>query len=100
MGRYYNVYCPGRMTSVDALKVARGLINDTLVLKHPAGNNIPTTYILTVARGVKPENDDFAKHAEKAKKRGWQMMQMEADHNPQWSAPEALAEMFLKLAVK
>jgi pimeloyl-ACP methyl ester carboxylesterase len=73
---------------------------DTLILKRPAGNNIPATYILTVAKGVKPENDDFARHAERAKKRGWQMMHMEADHNPQWSAPEVLADMLLKLAGK
>lgn len=75
-------------------------LTDTLLLKHPAGNNIPTTYILTVAKGVKPENDDFAKHADRARKRGWQMMQMEADHNPQWSRPEVLADMLLKLAGK
>ena len=32
-------------------------------------------------------------HAARARSRGWTVHQFEADHNPQWSAPEALVEM-------
>jgi pimeloyl-ACP methyl ester carboxylesterase len=74
-------------------------LTDTLVLRSPMREKIATTYILTVAKGVEPKNDDFAKHADRAKKKNWPIITMEADHNPQWSAPEALVEMFLK-AVK
>ncbi len=37
-------------------------------------------------------------HAERARKKGWPVLIMEADHNPQWSAPEALVEILLKAA--
>jgi pimeloyl-ACP methyl ester carboxylesterase len=73
-------------------------LTDTLVLRNPMREKIATTYILTVSKGVDPKNDDFAKHAERAKKKNWPVLIMEADHNPQWSAPEALVEMFLKAA--
>jgi pimeloyl-ACP methyl ester carboxylesterase len=70
---------------------------DTLVLHNDAAKKIPITYILTVAKGTDPKADDFAKHAERARQRGYPVLQLEADHNPQWSVPEALVEMFLKL---
>jgi hypothetical protein len=31
--------------------------------------------------------------AQRAKERGWPVQQLTADHNAQWSAPEALVEM-------
>lgn len=37
-GRYYNVYCPGRMTTTDAVQVARALANGTL--------NVPSNRIV------------------------------------------------------
>ena len=71
-------------------------ITDTLVLKNPMRLKIPTTYILTVAKGTDPAKDDFAAQAERARKKGWPVLQLEADHNAQWSAPEALVEMLWK----
>ena len=52
----------------------------------------PATYILTVEKGKAAADDDFGPFAERAKKRGFAVEEMEADHNPQWSAPEALVE--------
>jgi pimeloyl-ACP methyl ester carboxylesterase len=71
-------------------------LTDTIHLHNKLREKIPATYILTVAKGVQARDDDFAMHAERARKKGWTVLQMEADHNPQWSAPEVLAEMFLK----
>jgi pimeloyl-ACP methyl ester carboxylesterase len=70
---------------------------DTLVLKNPLRLKIPTSYILTVAKGTEARNDDFAAQAERARKKGWPIFQLEADHNPQWSAPEAFVEMLEKI---
>lgn len=72
---------------------------DTINLKNSLGLKIPTTYILTVAKGTNPKDDDFASQAERAREKGWNVLQLEADHNPQWSAPEALVDMLKKTGV-
>jgi pimeloyl-ACP methyl ester carboxylesterase len=56
-------------------------------------SRIPATYILTVAAGKKPEDDEFFRHAERARARGWKILTMEADHNPELSRPEELARL-------
>jgi pimeloyl-ACP methyl ester carboxylesterase len=66
---------------------------DPIVLKNDAARKLPATYILTVAQGKGAKDDDFFSQSQRAKERGWSMLQLTADHNPQWSAPEALAEM-------
>lgn len=73
--------------------------SDTINLKNSLRSKIPTTYILTVAKGTNPKDDDFAPQAERARKKGWDVLQLEADHNPQWSAPEALVDMLKKIGV-
>jgi len=66
---------------------------DPIVLKNDAARKIPATYILTVEKGKEAKDDDFFPQSQRAKERGWTMLQLTSDHNPQWSAPEALAEM-------
>jgi pimeloyl-ACP methyl ester carboxylesterase len=66
---------------------------DPIVLKNEAARKIPATYILTVDKGKEAKDDSFFAQSQRAKERGWSMLQLTADHNPQWSAPEALAEM-------
>ncbi len=61
--------------------------SDSIVLKNRA-KNISTVYILTVEKGKSAKDDDFAWQAARANKKGWTILQLEADHNPQWSAPE------------
>ena len=72
---------------------------DTINLKNSLRLKIPTTYILTVAKGSNPKDDDFASQAERAREKGWNVLQLEADHNPQWSTPEALVDMLKKIGV-
>jgi pimeloyl-ACP methyl ester carboxylesterase len=69
---------------------------EAIVLKNKAARALPATYILTVEAGKKAEDDDFASQAARAKGRGWPVLQLTADHNPQWSAPEALVELLDK----
>jgi len=66
---------------------------ESLSLKNKAALNLPATYILTVEAGKEPKDDDFWPQAQRAKDRGWPVLQLTADHNAQWSAPEALVEM-------
>jgi pimeloyl-ACP methyl ester carboxylesterase len=70
---------------------------DTISLTNTKRISLPTTYILTVAKGVDASTDDFALQAERAKKKGWPVVQLEADHNPQWSAVDALVQLLLKV---
>ena len=64
---------------------------DPLQLKK--GSSIKTLYILTVAAGADPKSDDFYSQAIRAEKKGWKRLELAADHNPQWSVPEKLAQL-------
>jgi pimeloyl-ACP methyl ester carboxylesterase len=70
---------------------------EPIVLKNQAGFKVPATYILTVEAGKEAKDDDFWSQAQRAKLRGWTVQQLTADHNAQWSAPEALAAMLASL---
>jgi pimeloyl-ACP methyl ester carboxylesterase len=67
---------------------------DVLTLSNPAAKTLPARYILTMDPGK--TTDGFSRYAERAKARGWTVVQMEADHNPQWSKPAELVELLLK----
>jgi pimeloyl-ACP methyl ester carboxylesterase len=66
-------------------------------LKNKASSKIPATYILTVEAGKEAKDDDFWSQAQRARERGWPVQQLTADHNAQWSAPEALVQMLVKI---
>lgn len=72
-------------------------VTEALQLRHETPPAIPTAYILTVAPGQKPEDDDFAPQAERARQRGWPVIQMTGDHNVQRTAPQAVAEQLLQI---
>ena len=69
---------------------------ERISLKNGKRKNIPVTYILTVDPGKKASEDNFAPSAARAKERGWEVLEMSADHNPQWSAVDLLVEMLLR----
>jgi pimeloyl-ACP methyl ester carboxylesterase len=68
---------------------------ETIVLKNETARRLPATYILTVEKGA--VKDDFSPHAERARSRGWTIVQMEADHNPQRTMPEALVKILREI---
>lgn len=70
---------------------------DPIVLKNPKRLEIETHYIHTVEKGKTPETDDFILHANRAKEKNWPVYVLEADHNPQWSAPKAFTELLKKI---
>lgn len=69
-------------------------LTDPVSYKNEAARRLPATYIHTVEAGA--TKDDFDPQAERAKARGWTVLRMQADHNPQRTAPEALAELLHK----
>jgi hypothetical protein len=75
-------------------------LTDHISLNNPVRLKIPTYYILTVEKGADPSLDDFASQAERAKKKGWSMFQLEADHNAQWSAPEEFVKLLKVIEAK
>lgn len=70
---------------------------DPIVLKNPAAARVPATYILTVEKDKRPEDDDFYASAERARSRGWPVLIMAADHVPNWRQPEATAALLLSI---
>jgi hypothetical protein len=44
-------------------------------------------------KGKEAKDDGFASQAERARQRGWPVLQLEADHNPQWFTPKTLMAM-------
>jgi len=43
------------------------------------------------------EDDDFDLFAERARARGWTVVEMEGSHNPQWYQPENFADLMLQV---
>jgi pimeloyl-ACP methyl ester carboxylesterase len=70
---------------------------DQIILKNPQRLKIPSHYILTVDKGKDLTKDDFSTQADKARKYQWPVSVLEADHNPQWSAPQALVSLLQKI---
>ncbi|MDB6169435.1 MAG: pytH [Verrucomicrobia bacterium] len=68
-------------------------LTDPIALGNPAAARIQGIYILTVEKGHRAAEDDFAAAAERARKRGWPVIEMEGDHNPHWFQPEATANV-------
>ena len=54
---------------------------------------IPTTYILTVDAGKKPESDTFFRFYERARARAWKVVVMESDHTPQFSHQAEIVQL-------
>lgn len=84
---------PGKPYPIDVPHPLK-TFTDPIALKNQAVvAKIPATYILTVEKGKKPEDDSFHPASERAKARGWPVLIMEGDHNPHWRQPEALVEL-------
>jgi pimeloyl-ACP methyl ester carboxylesterase len=88
---------PGKLPPVD---VPQPLLTFTepIDLEKPAGADVPGAFILTVEEGK--ETDDFDAFAERARARGWPVVQMTGTHNPQWYQPEAFVEVLLETGSK
>ncbi|MBC8053709.1 MAG: alpha/beta fold hydrolase [Sphingobacteriaceae bacterium] len=90
---------PGQQPPTDVPHSVK-TFTERIVLENPEAKQLAATYILTVDSGKRAEDDPFESSAERARKRNWPVLQLEADHNPQWSTPEALVEMLLQVIKK
>lgn len=61
--------------------------------KKKAALALPATYIHTIDDPQHPESDHFYFYASRAKRRGWKVVSMIADHNPQMTKPEELTTL-------
>jgi pimeloyl-ACP methyl ester carboxylesterase len=68
---------------------------EPIVLDNPAATRISATFILTVEAGK--ETDDFDVFADRARDRGWEVVEFEGGHNPQWFQPEAFVGVLLQV---
>lgn len=86
----------GKLPPVD---VPQPLLTFTepIVLGNPVAAQLPAVFLLTVEAGK--EVDDFDVFADRARRRGWQVVEMEGSHNPHWFQPEAFVKVFLDTLV-
>ncbi len=83
---------PGRPHPIDVPHPLK-TFTDPITLKNPDREKIPATYILTVEAGHKPESDAFWLAAERARARGWTVIEFAGDHNPHWRKPAETAAL-------
>lgn len=88
---------PGKPFPIDVPQPLKTFTDPISLKNQAAAAKIPATYILTVDPGKKPEDDDFFSASERARARGWPVIIMSADHNPQWRQPEAVVKLLLEL---
>ncbi|MGD2069115.1 MAG: alpha/beta fold hydrolase [Gemmatimonadota bacterium] len=70
-------------------------LTEPIELSSPPGAGLPVTYVLT--REGADSSDAFDWAAERARRYGWDVRVMEADHVPYRTAPEALLDLLLEL---
>jgi pimeloyl-ACP methyl ester carboxylesterase len=85
----------GELPPVDVPQPER-TFTEPIVIDNPAAESIPTVFILTVEAGK--ETDDFDPFADRARSRGWKVVEMAGSHNPHWYQPEAFVDLFLQVA--
>jgi len=84
----------GKLPPVD---VPQPLLTFTepIVLANPQAAQLPAVFLLTVEAGK--EVDDFDVFADRARNRGWEVVEMEGSHNPHWFQPEAFVNVLLQI---
>jgi pimeloyl-ACP methyl ester carboxylesterase len=68
---------------------------EAIELGNPDAAELPAVFLLTREAGK--ETDDFDFFAERARDRGWEVVEMEGGHNPHWFQPEAFVEVLLEV---
>jgi pimeloyl-ACP methyl ester carboxylesterase len=83
----------GKLPPVD---VPQPLLTFTepVVLENPEAALLPAVFLLTVEAGK--EIDDYDVFADRARDRGWEVVEMEGSHNPYWYQPEAFVNVLLQ----
>ena len=85
---------PGEKPPVDVPQPVR-TFTEEIELSNSDARQIPAVFILTVEAGK--DTDEFDFFADRARDRGWRVVQMEGGHNPQWFQPEAFVEVLVSV---
>jgi pimeloyl-ACP methyl ester carboxylesterase len=72
---------------------ARTFSQPITLTNQAVAQKLPTTYILTVDAGKKPEQDDFYVSYQRAKARGWPALTMESNHTVERSHPNEVVRL-------
>jgi len=82
----------GKLPPVD---VPQPLLTFTepIVLNNPAAAQLPAVFLITVEAGK--EVDEYDAFADRARNRGWEVVEMEGSHNPHWFQPENFVNVLL-----
>lgn len=83
----------GQPPPTDTPQPLKTFTEKLLLTDQPALRRIPAAYVLTVAPGT--AEDDFDRFAERARRRGWPVARMTADHVPERSAPRELVDLLV-----
>jgi pimeloyl-ACP methyl ester carboxylesterase len=67
---------------------------EPIVLGNPEAAKLPAAFLLTVEAGK--ETDTFDVFSDRARDRGWEVVEMEGSHNPHWFQPENFVEVLLR----
>jgi len=68
---------------------------EPIVLGNSEAKRLSAAFLLTVEAGK--EVDDFDVFADRARELGWEVFEMEGDHNPHWFQPEAFVDVLLQV---
>jgi pimeloyl-ACP methyl ester carboxylesterase len=68
---------------------------EPIELTNPKAAELPAVFLLTVEAGK--EADTFDVFADRARRRGWEVVQMEGGHNPHWFQPRAFVDVLLRI---
>ena len=77
----------------DVPQSAKTFSQPIVLTNQVVAGKLPVTYILTVDKGRKPEQDTFYPFYQRAEARGWKAVLMEGDHNVQRSRPGELVRL-------
>ena len=66
---------------------------EPIELTNPVAAEIPAVFLLTREAGE--EADTFDRFADRARARGWEVVEMEGSHNPHWFQPRTFVEVLL-----
>ena len=76
----------------------KNCFSETLQLKNEVMSE--GSFILTVDEGREPVEDSFHSAYLRAQDRGWELYELTADHNPQWSAVQEFCELLIQIFEK
>ena len=84
----------GELPPVDVPQ-PRLTFTEAIELDNPEAGKVPAIFLLTLEAGK--ETDEFDFFADRARTRGWEVIEMEGSHNPHWFQPDFFVEVLSQI---